>query len=56
MQFNALDYVILIVDDLDWSLHFYENMLRLPLRHRADDPSSSRPPVSFTARTRSMDT
>lgn len=37
MQLSALDYVILIVDDLDRSLRFYENVLGLPLRHRAEE-------------------
>lgn len=37
MHFDTLDYVILVVDDLDRSRHFYEDVLGLPLRHRAEE-------------------
>ena len=37
MQFTALDYVILIVEDLDRALHFYTDVLGLRLGHRSGD-------------------
>ena len=35
LQLKSLDYVVLIVRDLDRSLNFYHGVLGLPLRHRA---------------------
>lgn len=35
LQLKSLDYVVLIVRDLDASLNFYHHILGLPLRHRA---------------------
>lgn len=35
LQLKSLDYVVLIVRDLDASLDFYHHTLGLPLRHRA---------------------
>jgi lactoylglutathione lyase len=35
MKLATLDYVVLIVDDLERSLAFYTDVLGLPLRHRA---------------------
>lgn len=35
MKFTALDYVVLIVDDLERSLAFYTGVLGLTLKHRA---------------------
>ena len=37
MQLNSLDYVILIVDDIDKAQHFYTKMLGLPLKHRSGE-------------------
>lgn len=37
MEFRTLDYVILIVEDLDRAVEFYTQVLSLPLRHRAGD-------------------
>ena len=37
MELNALDYVILIVEDLDRALHFYIGVLGLRLGHRSGD-------------------
>ena len=36
MQIEVLDYVVLIVADLDRSLSFYADTLGLRLRHRAE--------------------
>ena len=35
MQLKTLDYVVLVVADLDASLGFYESLLGLPLSHRS---------------------
>ncbi len=35
MHFQGLDYVVLIVEDLDRSIIFYQDVLDLPLRHRS---------------------
>ena len=35
MDLKAADYVVVIVSDLDKSLHFYTEVLGLPLHHRA---------------------
>lgn len=35
MEFTGLDYVVLVVDDLDRSLAFYVELLGLPLGHRS---------------------
>ena len=35
LQLKSLDYVVLIVRELDASLNFYHEILGLPLRHRA---------------------
>jgi catechol 2,3-dioxygenase-like lactoylglutathione lyase family enzyme len=35
MQLGALDYVVLIVADLDRALAFYTSVLGLPLKHRS---------------------
>lgn len=35
LQLKSLDYVVLIVGNLDASLNFYHHILGLPLRHRA---------------------
>lgn len=35
MQFAAVDYVVLIVDDLDRAVGFYTEVLGLPLGHRS---------------------
>jgi catechol 2,3-dioxygenase-like lactoylglutathione lyase family enzyme len=35
MQLRVLDYVVLIVEDLDRSLAFYLEVLGLPIHHRA---------------------
>ena len=37
MQLNSLDYVILIVDDIDKAQHFYTKTLGLPLKHRSGE-------------------
>lgn len=37
MQFTVPDYVILIVEDLDRTLHFYTQVLGLTLGHRSGD-------------------
>lgn len=37
MQFELADYVIIIVEDLDRSLNFYQDVLGLTLGHRAGD-------------------
>ena len=37
MQFNAPDYVVLIVEDLDGALGFYTEVLGLRLGHRSGD-------------------
>jgi lactoylglutathione lyase len=37
MKFNVPDYVVVIVQDLDKSLHFYTEVLGLPLGHRSGD-------------------
>ena len=37
MQLSRLDYVILLVSDLDRSLAFYQGTLGLPLKHRAEE-------------------
>ena len=36
MTLSTLDYVILIVNDLDRALRFYVDTLGLPLRHKAE--------------------
>lgn len=36
MQVKSLDYVVLVVDDLDRALAFYRDTLGLPLKHRAE--------------------
>lgn len=36
MQVQGLDYVVLIVADLDRALRFYQDALGLAVRHRAD--------------------
>jgi lactoylglutathione lyase len=36
LQLELLDYVVLLVADLDRSLSFYTGMLGLPLEHRAE--------------------
>ncbi len=35
LQLKSIDYVVLIVRDLDAALNFYQRILGLPLRHRA---------------------
>jgi lactoylglutathione lyase len=37
MQFKALDYVILVVEDMDRALQFYTGVLGLKLGHRSGD-------------------
>ncbi|MBI4528049.1 MAG: VOC family protein [Deltaproteobacteria bacterium] len=37
MQFTGLDYIILIVEDLDRALRFYTEVLGLTLGHRSGD-------------------
>ncbi len=37
MQLKTLDYVVLIVDDIDKAQHFYTKTLGLPLKHRRGD-------------------
>ena len=37
LKLKSLDYVVLIVRELDRSLDFYHGLLGLPLRHRAAD-------------------
>lgn len=36
MKFTALDYAILIVQDLDRAVAFYSDVLGIPLAHRAE--------------------
>ena len=35
MEFTGVDYVVLVVDDLDRSLAFYVDLLGLPMGHRS---------------------
>ena len=35
LKLKSIDYVVLIVRDLEVALHFYHGLLGLPLRHRA---------------------
>ena len=37
MKFKALDYVVLIVEDVDKAQRFYTETLGLPLKHRRGD-------------------
>ncbi len=37
MQLKSLDYVVLIVDDIDKAQRFYTETLGLPLKHRSGD-------------------
>lgn len=36
MELRTLDYVVLVVEDLDRALAFYTGVLGLPLKHRSD--------------------
>ena len=35
MEFTGVDYIVLVVDDLDRSLAFYTGLLGIPLGHRS---------------------
>lgn len=37
MRLEVLDYVVLVVEDVDRALRFYEGVLNLPLQHRIGD-------------------
>ncbi|MBI2357913.1 MAG: VOC family protein [Deltaproteobacteria bacterium] len=37
MEFTSLDYVVVIVEDLDRAVKFYTEILGLPLGHRSGD-------------------